>query len=306
MSFKHLLFELSPEQIESRNKLGESLLENSAVKTFQLKYSCPDEVIVLHASRFKRWLDERHLALSRSEHEIRETPELGAYIDLVYDATTGVLDEVFQEVGFVQKIAKDREYLSRYKVFDLPISLEEAHFENLNIEEEGINFLKILSELQTFENNDKLGHFLYGDMGVGKSYLAACVSNSFAKHGKNVAFVHVPTLMNYLKQLFNRPEAMQATIRSLCRIPLLVLDDLGAEPITSWSRDEILLTIMNDRLENKRKTLITSNYIPNDLVTLYKVDNRGASDEIRATRLVERITALTQGYEMIGKNRRKA
>src|SRR5699024_10850301 len=102
-------------------------------------------------------------------------------------------------------------------VFDLPISLEEAHFENLNIEEEGINFLKILSELQTFENNDKLGHFLYGDMGVGKSYLAACVSNSFAKHGKNVAFVHVPTLMNYLKQLFNRPEAMQATIRSLCR-----------------------------------------------------------------------------------------
>ncbi|WP_331835886.1 hypothetical protein [Erysipelothrix piscisicarius] len=85
---------------------------------------------------------------------------------------------------------------------------------------------------------------------------------------------------------------------------MLVLDDLGAEPITSWSRDEILLSILNERLENKKKTIITSNYSPDMLVDLYKLDNKGTSDEIRAKRLVDRIHALTIPYEMVGQNRR--
>lgn len=305
MSFKHMVFELSPQQVDARKKLAESLMNMGAVQAFQKEFNCPDDIVELHASRFKRWVEERTVALERTEAEIRQFPELGSYIDLVYDAKSGILDEVYRELSYVEKIAKDREYLSHYKVFDLPLSLESAHFDALNFESEGINFLKIANVLQSFDKSDELGYFLFGNMGVGKSYLAACVSNAYAKRGRNVAFVHVPTLMNHLKQLFNRPDAMQSALNSLCRIPLLVLDDLGAEPITSWSRDEILLTILNDRLENKRKTIITSNYFPNDLVNLYKLDNRGTSDAIRATRLVERISALTIPYEMTGKNRRK-
>lgn len=306
MSFKGLIFELTPEQEEARERLYLGLLEEPLIQEFQRVYHCPDSEIKLHASRFKRWIQERNKALSRSEAEIAEDPSSGSFIDLVYDSKTNILDEVFKEHSFVKKIEEDRAYLSRYKVFDLPLSLESAHFESLDLTHESTNFLKILNELQGFKSSSNLGYYLYGDMGVGKSYLAACVSNAFAKDNINVAYVHVPSLMNYLKQLFNRPEAMQYAINSLCRIPLLVLDDLGAEPITSWSRDEILLTILNDRLENKRKTIITSNYIPNKLVDLYKLDNRGGSDEIRSTRLVERIQALTKSYQLIGKNRRKA
>ncbi|AGN24225.1 primosomal protein DnaI [Erysipelothrix rhusiopathiae SY1027] len=40
------------------------------------------------------------------------------------------------------------------------------------------------------------------------------------------------------------------------------------------------------------------------LVDLYKLDNKGTSDEIRAKRLVDRIHALTIPYEMVGQNRR--
>src|SRR5699024_6831425 len=122
--------------------------------------------------------------------------------------------------------------------------------------------------------------------------------------GQKVMYVHVPTLMNTLKQYFNNPSQMEYVLRRLRNVPLLVLDDLGAESITSWSRDEILLSILNDRMENKHKILITSNYNPDLLVELYKVDQRGVSDEIRAKRLVDRIFSLTQPYEMVGMNRR--
>lgn len=303
MSLKHMIFELTPEQLESRKNLTNDLLARPEIQTFQKKYDCPDSIIELYASRFMRWIKEKSVVTSLSENEIRNNPDKGSYIDLVYDPETGILDEVFKEVDYVGELAKDRAYLSRYKIFDLPLSLEAAHFEQLDLTNEGTNFLKIAQELRSF---NETGYYLYGNMGVGKSFLAACVTNLHAKNDKNVAFVHVPTLMNHLKQLFNRPEEMQSALNTLCRIPLLVLDDLGAEPITSWSRDEILLTVLNDRLENKRKTIITSNYIPKDLVQLYQLDNRGTSDAIRSTRLVERITALTSAYEMTGKNRRKA
>ena len=138
---------------------------------------------------------------------------------------------------------------------------------------------------------------------VWVSYLAACVSNHI-KNNRKVVYAHVPSLLNYLKQQFSNPIAMEEILWRMRTVTLLVLDDLGAEPITPWGRDEILLSILNDRLENKRKTIITSNLKPELLLPMYQIDTRGVSDEIRARRLVDRILSLTKPCEIIGKNRR--
>ncbi len=305
MSMRNLRFDLSEEQKEKRKQLAEDLYQKyEEIPKFIKENNCSWDFYELHVSKFKRWVEGKRKAESQSKEALREDASLGLYVDLEYDAQHQVLIEVIRKVPYVQKLEENFAFLKNYEVFDLPESLEAAFFENLEFEKENPAYLKAVKNLVTFSKSDETGYYLYGDLGVGKSYLAACVSNHFAKNNRKVVFAHVPSLLNYLKQQFSNPVAMEEILWRLRTVPLLVLDDLGAEPITPWSRDEILLSILNDRLENKRKTIITSNYKPDMLFDLYQIDTRGVSDEIRARRLVDRIHSLTIPCEIIGKNRR--
>lgn len=304
MSFRNFKYELNEEQVEYSKKVAEYLVKQPEIQSFIEHYNCPEDVVIENASSFKNWLESKRKAESYSREQLEKDPNLGNYINLEYDSNTGIISEVFYQLPLVQEIEKEVAYLKNYEIFDLPLALQSAHFETINLEQENPNYLNILKTMVEFTADNNLGYFLYGNLGIGKSYICACVSNQIAKNGQKVMYVHVPTLMNTLKQYFNNPSQMEYVLRRLRNVPLLVLDDLGAESITSWSRDEILLSILNDRMENKRKTLITSNYNPDLLVELYKVDQRGVSDEIRAKRLVDRIFSLTQPYEMVGMNRR--
>ena len=305
MSFKTITFELSEEQIKDRLELAKTLAKESEIIAFCEAYNCPFDILEAHASRFKTWLQDKRKAESYTYDDLIDNPEKGAYLNLVYDSETNILEQIYTQVPLVSQIKDDLYYLEQYQIFDLGLNLRNAHFDHLDLSNESANYLRILLELKSFIDNKDLGHYLYGDLGVGKSYLAACVANDFAKAGKRVAFVHVPSLFNRLKQLFNNSSEMEFVLNVLRKVPLLVLDDLGSESITSWSRDEILLSVMNDRLENQRKTIITSNTTPEILLNLYSLDSKGNEDKIRAARFVDRVKALTKPYELKGKNRRK-
>lgn len=297
-------YALSQEQLDKRKQLALELAELPEVQTFMKEMNCPFEVVETNAYRFKNWLEDLKRAQSVSAIQLQDNPRLGGYFNLRYDADLNILEEVYTEVALVSEIEKENEYLKYYQLFDLSTNMRQAHFEKLNLEEVTQSYISVAQALSSFYRSNETGYYIYGNLGVGKSYLAACTSNFFAKQGTRVVFIHVPSLLNHMKQLFNSPNDMERHLRILRTVPLLVLDDLGAEPITSWSRDEILLSILNDRLENKRKTIITSNATPEMLLDLYSIDNRGHSDKIRAARFVDRVLALTKAHEITGKNRR--
>ena len=46
--------------------------------------------------------------------------------------------------------------------------------------------------------------------------------------------------------------------------PLLVIDDLVAEKVTDWSR-AVLFSVLNDRINNKMPTIVTSNLTPAEI-----------------------------------------
>lgn len=306
MSFRNMSFELTPDQIKARDELGKKLLELPEIQLFIEKYDCPEQVIVENASKFKRWVQSKRKAHSYAKNEVVANPELASFVDLAYDKHTGIIDEFVTELPILDEIENEYSYLNKYQVMPLPLNLREAHFDKIDYQNESAHFKSVMGTLVKFVEDNSLGYFIFGDLGIGKSYISAAVTNEFAKKNHSVAFVHVPSLLSLLKQNFNNSYELDRILRKLRSVKVLVLDDLGAEPITSWSRDEILLSILNDRLENKRKTIITSNYRPELLVGLYKLDTRGVSDEIRARRLVDRIHALTSPLEMTGKNRRIA
>lgn len=304
MNFNPNQFKLSPEQLQRRHELALEVSQDPMVIDFMNTYDCPFEFLEKHVYRFKSWIEDYQRAINATSTEIQSDPRAGSYFNLSYDKDLNILEETYTLVPLVTDLKKRDAYLKYYQLFDLSSNLRNAHFEHLKLDDVTSSYISVAQALSSFYRSQETGFYLYGNLGVGKSYLAACVSNFFAKKQQRVVFAHVPSLLNHMKQLFQSPDEMERTLRILRQVPLLVLDDLGAEPITSWSRDEILLTIFNDRLENQRKTIITSNATPEMLLGLYKMDSRGHSDEIRAARFVDRVLALTKPYEIRGKNRR--
>lgn len=123
--------------------------------------------------------------------------------------------------------------------------------------------------VRTFrENRGNL--FLYGDVGVGKTFLSNCIARDLIEEGFSVIYFSAPTLFNTLAQSTfdkNRPEAkdMQEYIYDC---DLLIIDDLGTEFTNSFIVSKFF-SCVNERLLNKRSTVISTNLSLDTLADLY-------------------------------------
>ena len=304
MSFRGLKFELDERIIEKRRALAQTLIQEDLIKKFMEDHHVGIDVIEAEAYRFEAWVTSKKRVDGLDVHYVKEHPSEGSYVALTME--NHILTEVIVKGWQLQEIEKASIRDSYFKAFPLPKSFESISLKHYyeHKDQESPSTLALMLKLGHFVTDQTLGYFIYGNVGVGKSFIAAAALQEFASQRKPVAFVNVSSLMQRLKQLFNQPDEMEQLMQSLLHVHCLVLDDLGAEPITSWSRDEILLTIINDRLENQKKTIITSNFPLHQLQRLYRQDAKGTIDDIRAERLIDRIEALCIPYHLEGKNRR--
>ena len=88
------------------------------------------------------------------------------------------------------------------------------------------------------------------------------------------------------------------------KIPLLLLDDIGAEYLTPWARDEILGTILQYRMDEELPTFFTSNLNLKQLEEHFSI-TANAKEEIKGRRMIERIKDLTKEFELVGESNRK-
>jgi len=84
----------------------------------------------------------------------------------------------------------------------------------------------------------------------------------------------------------------------------LLIDDIGAENVTPWSRDEILGPILQYRMEEGLPTFFTSNLTLEELEVNLSSTKSG-NDLLKARRIIERIKQLTIDYPLIGENFRR-
>ena len=169
------------------------------------------------------------------------------------------------------------------------------------------NRIKVVKWIKTFyDNYDKnksmKGLFLHGSFGSGKTFLIAALFNEL-KISKNVAseIVYFPELLRTLRDDFN---LLEQKINYLKDIPLLLIDDLGAENVTSWGRDEILGAILQYRMNEGMPTFVTSNLNISELEA-HLSTTRNSEDLVKSRRIIERVKQLTDDLEMISINRRK-
>lgn len=153
--------------------------------------------------------------------------------------------------------------------------------------------------IKNYDNKTRnKGLYLHGNFGCGKTYILSAMLNEFKKKRYTTELVYFPTLLRDLKQNFDE---LNNIIDYLASVDFLVIDDIGAEKVTEWSRDEILGTILQTRMNNLKTTFFTSNF---NLEELEKHLSNNGSEPVKASRIIERIKFLTQDMEMISKNYR--
>jgi DNA replication protein DnaC len=110
------------------------------------------------------------------------------------------------------------------------------------------------------------GLWLYGDVGTGKTSLAMLISKAALEAGRSVAIYSVPHLLADIKDTYEdrSGRSYSELFHRLCEVDLLHLDDLGAEKRTEWVLEQ-LYSIVNERWQNERSIIITSNPQPDEL-----------------------------------------
>lgn len=148
------------------------------------------------------------------------------------------------------------------------------------------------------------GLYLYGPLGAGKSRIAGAIQNELAQHHKVESFMfYVPEFMREVADSIH-DHSLQSKLDQLKNVSVLILDDIGAEFLTPWKRDEILGAILQYRVSEHLPTVFTSN-LDLDELEKHLADTNRDSDNMKAARIMERIRHYTTAYHVDGKNWRE-
>lgn len=163
---------------------------------------------------------------------------------------------------------------------------------------------KVVSFIMNYAPGQKQkGFYIYGKFGVGKTYLLGAIANQLAEKHISSLIVYFPDFLRELKGSIG-DNTVNEKIEMVKKAPVLMLDDLGAESMTSWGRDEVLGPILQFRMLENLPTFFTSNFDFKELENHLTFSQRGEKEEVKAARVMERIQYLAEPIKLAGKNRR--
>ena len=202
-----------------------------------------------------------------------------------------------------------QEYLENEKnkplVFEEPIAIRNARMADIDLTDK--RRVHVIKSVQKFykdyqKNKNIKGVYLHGSFGSGKSFILAALINELAKIGVKCCIGYYPEMLRILKDSFN--DDFETKMYQIKTCDILLLDDIGAESVTPWSRDEILGTILQYRMDARLPTFFTSNLNLEELEN-HLSQTRNGVDIVKSKRIIERIKFLTDDLELISENRRR-
>lgn len=229
------------------------------------------------------------------------------YMPVVND---GKLEFSYVSCRFKNKVIEDTKYQQNVTSIDVPKEIKDAKIKDIYTDDK--NRQEVIKWILNYVKDYKKGIinkglFLHGNFGCGKTYLIAALFNELAKYNVKSVMVYWPEYLRSLKATFQSSsnDEFKNKYNELKYAKLLLIDDLGAEGVTSWCRDEILGTILQYRMQEGLPTFITSNLNIKELEDHLSITTSNKSERVKAVRIIERIKQLTCDMEMISKNNRK-
>ncbi len=229
------------------------------------------------------------LDIAKQEYlnNFKEVEKLKNSLDLLNRKLNKILEDMgyfkyFSNEEYDCEICKDKGYVNgkRCSCFNkkltevslnyLGVSKKQpCYFENAkspSIKKQKLLLTKFASN---FPNNKVKGFVLTGKVGTGKTYLSRCVLSVVNEKGYNGVFLTANELNNiFLKMHIG--EVQKTVINEiLYNCDLLIIDDLGTEPLYNNVTVEYLLALISDRLDKNMPFIITTNLSNEELIEKY-------------------------------------
>ena len=125
--------------------------------------------------------------------------------------------------------------------------------------------------VEDFNNiESKIQNIIFiGKTGLGKTHLSEAIGRALISLNTKIIYDTTANILNKLMEY--KQESLKEYneySKKIKEIPLLILDDFGAENLTEAKKEEIL-NIINERIYRKNKTIISTNYTLSELSNKY-------------------------------------
>jgi len=140
------------------------------------------------------------------------------------------------------------------------------------------------------ENN--IGLLIWGDVGRGKSHLAACIANSVIEQGYSCLMTN---FMNISDGAFDADKHKTEYFDSFSWYDLLIIDDFGAERQSGYV-DEIIIKVIERRCNSGKPIIVTTNLEPKKMLN--------PKNRIEDKRIFSRIFKMTRQIPVKGEDLR--
>lgn len=120
---------------------------------------------------------------------------------------------------------------------------------------------RYVSEWDTMKANCT-GLLLWGEVGTGKSFIAACIANALIEKGVPILMTNFSKILNTLTGMFN--EDRNQFIESFDEYSLLIIDDLGIERSSAFTLEQVF-NIIDSRYRCKKPMIVTTNLTMDEL-----------------------------------------
>jgi len=192
--------------------------------------------------------------------------------------------------------AKDMERIHRLRAASLiDEKFENSTFENFRINkynERNLQLCKRYAERFDLMVEKNQGLVLWGDVGTGKSFAAACIANSLLNRGVPVIMTSFVKLLEVIQSSYDQESDL---LNRFGYAKLVIFDDLGAERGTDYALEKVY-NIIDSRYRKKLPMILTTN------LTL---DEMKKERDIRYSRIYDRIFEVCYPMQFTGTSWRK-
>ena len=279
--------------------LVQQIVKDPDVAAFIQKESLSQEELNRSISKFNQYITERDKFLRG------DTDYIARGYKPILVMNHGYADVSYEETPELIAAEKEAAIKKRLNLINLPSSLKNISF--LDVYRDDVARLTVLNKMIKFVNDypeNRKGLYLYGDFGVGKSFMVAALAHDLSeKRGVSSTLLHYPSFVIDVKNAIGDGN-VKSLVDEIKQAEVLIFDDIGAEQSTPWVRDEVLQVILQYRMQEDLPTFFTSNFSFEDLEKHFAKGKNGNDETWEARRVMERIRYLAEETRLEGENRR--
>ena len=200
----------------------------------------------------------------------------------------GIVNESFVQCDYYKDYYKLETNLLYSSINKDDIIFQKGNFIKDNIEkvaeqkaEPLIFYINDLKE----NKKDTLGYYFESDDSKFRKNIFASLLQRYLLINFKCVYLKMSSFIRQIKLLFKDSDNYSKLLNTVMNCDVLIIDGLGDETISAWSRDEILFNILSYRYDNELVSIFGSDYPLKQLKLVYTTKN----DAIKAEKLEKKI-----------------